>query len=453
MRRHLLAHCPPRDRFDAGFGALRHWPAPCAIGLLLAVCLLGCREGEQAAPEEGARKVRLLTLGSSGLPAGKDFPGRAEPSREAELSFRVSGPLLERPAQQGAAVQQGDLLAKIDPRDFATRVKNTASQLDQAGIELKRMKAGARPEEILQLESSQQARASELTVVQTRLDRFKELLDKGVISQQEYDQVKAEYDVARANLENAVQELEVGRAGAREEDVQAQEAKIDGLEAQLHEAEAALSDTELRAPFSGVIARIYVESFEDVQAKQAIMSIQDISRIDVKVHVSENDIGRGIEGRSIDEAAQALEADATFGSLPGKVFPLKVKEYQTEADPQTQTFEIVLQMENPPGHPVMPGMNATVRRRNTAASEQAGGEGYMVPVESVFADAQGNQCVWVVDPATQCVSRREVKSDLIAEGQIRVTEGLETGETIVTSAANMLSDGMKVAQMTDLRGL
>lgn len=426
------------------------------LGLLILVSTLGfwaCKKEEPPVQVEQIRKVRLMTLGESGLPAGKEYPGRAEASRMAELSFRVSGPLVELPVQQGKVVKQGDLLAKIDPRDFETQAKNINSQLDQAKVELTRMKAGARPEDLLRLEANVQARKAEFEQRKITEERYRTMVEKKVVSQQEYDTVKAAFDVADSNLKNAEQELEIGRKGAREEDIQAQQAKIDGLEAQLKESQAALSDTELRAPFAGVVARTYVENFEDVQAKQPILSIQDISRIDIKIYITESDLGSGLRGRTMDEVAAILEAEAAFGSLGGRAFPLKVKEYQTEADPKTQTFELVLEMENPAGYPVIPGMNATVRRKHGATSDPIADSGFMIPVEAVFADPSGKQNVWVVNASDKTVAARPVKTDQMAGSQIRVVDGLKSGETIVVSAASTLSAGMKVEQMPDLRGL
>jgi RND family efflux transporter MFP subunit len=276
-----------------------------------------------------------------------------------------------------------------------------------------------------------------------------ELLKEGVVSQMEYDTVKARHDVMQSELENAQQELTIGRTGARAEDVLAQEAKISGFEAELNEAQAAAQDTELRAPFDGVIARTYVNNFEDVQAKQPILSIQDISRININIYVSENDMGRGTGSRAIQEVAKELKAEAVFPSLGGRIFPLIVKEYQTEADRDTQTFELVLQMEQPPERPVMPGMNATVRRQG--ADPRLASIGILVPVSAVFADTDGSQNVWVVNPESRQVSRRKVKTGDVSAGRIQIVEGLQPGETIAASAVGALAEGMQVAQMSDPR--
>ena len=64
--------------------------------------------------------------------------------------------------------------------------------------------------------------------------------------------------------------------------------EIRGLEAQQKAAQDALDDSSLRAPFSGVIAKKYVDNFQDVRAKQAIVSLQDISSVDILVDVPES---------------------------------------------------------------------------------------------------------------------------------------------------------------------
>jgi RND family efflux transporter MFP subunit len=280
------------------------------------------------------------------------------------------------------------------------------------------------------------------------------LYEEQVVSKQQLDSVEAEYNVAVQSLESAKQQLAQGQTGARVEDIDAQKATINGLEAQLQEANNALQDTELRAPFDGIVARKYVENHEFVQAKQRIVSFQDPQQIEIVIDVPEIELARA--GQAVANVREVIETliyiYATFPVYPGREFPVRLKSFETEADPRTQTFKVIFVMDQPEDTRIVPGMNATIRTRRTDVEGDAPAEFY-IPLDAVFADSVGNQNIWVVDPATQQVSRRQIVADEMLDARIRVTDGLASGEMIAISAVHSLREGMKVKQMPNLKEL
>lgn len=406
----------------------------------------GC-EREVAPVTETVKPIKIFTVEESPLAGTQEYLGRTEAHQSVQLSFRVPGRLVDIAVKQGDVVAEGQVVARLDRRDIETRERATQSQLDQARAVLDQRRAGARPEDRKRLEAMVSARQAEYEEASATFARYEQLRTDGVVSQQDYDQVKARMDTARANLESARQELAIGIKGARDEEIAAQEAVVRGLEAQLKEVRDALSDTELTAPFSGQIARTLVDNYADVQAQQPILVLQDISKIDVIINVSEDVMARTRQREGESRDPERLVAVATFPALNDQSFPVRVKEYQTQADPQTQTFQIVLQMDQPEGLPVKPGMNAVIRGEGEAGAGP--GAGYLVPVGSVVADESGVQSVWIIDPETMRVSARAVETGPIWQDRIQVTEGLTSGEQIAASAARLLREGMQVEPMKD----
>jgi multidrug efflux system membrane fusion protein len=131
-----------------------------------------------------------------------------------------------------------------------------------------------------------------------QFQRYRDLYVKKQVSKADFDKYKSQADIARARLK---------------------------------ETEDSLSDTYLKAPFTGVIAKRYVENFEDVKAKDPIVSIQDISEVEILIDVPEKVM---ITLRK-DARKNAV---AEFAATPGKQYPLSLKEFSTEADPRTQTY-------------------------------------------------------------------------------------------------------------------
>ncbi len=207
--------------------------------------------------------------------------------------------------------------------------------------------------------------------------------------------------------------------------------------ARLQDARNALCDTTLRAPFDGIIAKRYVENYYKVKAKEPIVYLQDISKIEVLIDVPELSMAALREKSSVNIAA-------AFESIPGKKFPLEVKEYSTEADPATQTYQVVLVTDQPREANILPGMTATV----TAAfkpDEAGGNHEIIVPALSVLDAPENKPYLWVFDPGQGVVHKRYVRiGSLRDSGSIHITEGLKPGEIIVIAGVTKLREGMKV---------
>ena len=180
--------------------------------------LIGCKKKEEQpvqAPKDDVKQVKLLTIEPSLTSGHREFPGKTEATQIADLAFRISGPLIELPVKEGQRVQEGELIAKIDPRDFKTVVKQVSSSLENARAQLKAMQAGARKEEIAQLQADVSAKEASVEEVKTRLDRFSKLYKEKVVAKQQVDTIQAEYDMKVQALESAKQAMSEGKAGAR----------------------------------------------------------------------------------------------------------------------------------------------------------------------------------------------------------------------------------------------
>jgi len=354
-------------------GSFRACVAAIFMTAVLAFLMASCAKEEEKAAVEVVRPLKMMTIASGGEAFKRAFPGKVQASQEVDLSFKVSGPLIEFPVKEGQNVKKGALLARIDPRDFKTN-------LDQA-------KARA-------LEAEQQFK------------RYKDLYIQKQVSKADFDKYKSARDVARA---------------------------------QQNEVQHALEDTYLRAPFAGVIAKKLVDNFQEVQAKQPIVSLQDISSVEIRIDVPEALMATARDRKD-------TTAMAEFSTAPGKQYKLSIKEFSTSADPQTQTFRITLLMKQPEDINVLPGMTASVVV--TDAPTKGIGDQIVIPAIAVFSDESGTPHVWVVDPKTMKTHRRKVTTgSLTGKESIRITDGLKPGETIAVTGVTQLREGMKVRAM------
>jgi RND family efflux transporter MFP subunit len=241
--------------------------------------------------------------------------------------------------------------------------------------------------------------------------RYSALYEKDAVSKAQLDQALAARDVARAQEEDAA---------------------------------ANLDDTYLRAPFSGRIAETFVENFQDVQAKEPILSLINVNQVEIVIDVPENLVAR-FRAEQRDSSFSAR-----FDAAPGREFETRVSEAATQADPRTQSFRVTFALPQPEGVNVLPGMTATVTR-NPPPGERVE---IVVPAIAIFADEAGSPHVWIVDRDNGTVERRPVRTgDLSGTDSIVVLEGLVPGEDIAVSAVSQIRDGMTVRPIEEVSGL
>lgn len=364
-----------------------------SVGLfvILPIFFIGCSKEEESAPPEVIRPVKTMKVSSGADFAGLTLPGRVRAAQRVELAFKeVGGRLIELPiaGREGQEVKEDELLARIDPRDFQTSLRNVQGRLKEA--------------------------IASLDLANAQYDRVKRIQkqDPGAISGAEIDR--------------------------RREAVNMMEGRIKSLRAEVAAARDQLSYTYLKAPFAGLIAKRYVDNFQDVKPKQQILALEDISHVEILIDVAENVMAIERSG-----SGDALTAVAEFPTAPGRKFPLELKEYATRADSATQTYQVVLKMPQPDEISILPGMTATVTVSlgRTAEIDRL----VVIPAIAVLAEPDGRSFVWVVDTDAMTVKKQEVKVGMISGSEnIDVADGLKGGETIAVAGILQLQEGMKV---------
>lgn len=346
-----------------------------------AIFVSACEQEAVEAPEV-VRPVRILTI--SGLQAGEtlSYPGEIEGMQNAEIAFEVAGRLVELPAEEGIDVEQGQLLAKLDPADYQ-------SGLDAAQAQFNSAKA--------------------------TFDRFSEVFERGAISRQEFDNSRRQFEVEQAQLESA---------------------------------KKALRDTELRAPFAGRIGRTFVDNFNNVQAKQSILLLQDLTQLDVVVNIPEQDWLRAKPGLTLAQQTERAKPTVSLSNLPGRSFAAQIVEIAAAADPVTRTFAAQLRFSPPDDVVILPGMSATMTI-HVAEDVMLVENAIQIPANAVVGGDDGGSYVWKIDNATMTASLAPVQVGQLSGSEVTIIDGLGEGDRIAISGVQHLTDGMQVRELTD----
>lgn len=376
-----------------------------AAGLvLIAAACLGIERfrerEEQAAKKEIVRPVRTIALETDSDSERRYF-GSVQGSRRVNLSFRVHGTLKELAAEKGAMVKKGDLLARIDPRDFRTKVEQAQGMLAQA--------------------------RAQYSDAAANFKRYEELYRQKVIAAAKYDAYKAQLNVARS----AVSQAESHLAAARD----------------------ALRDTELRAPFDGVVAERMAENYQDVIAKQPLIVLQDISELEIVFSVLDTDVllapvPASADVRQLSGIVADFDMKARFDAIPGREFPVKLKEFAAQADPHTKTYPVTVTLPQPEGVRVLPGMAVTVTVDFSGGTRK---NVFLVPESAILGGSEADsplRSVWLYRDGT--VTLVPVIVNEWRNGMIEISStGLAAGGRIVTAGVHFLREGQKVRLMKE----
>jgi RND family efflux transporter MFP subunit len=226
-------------------------------------------------------------------------------------------------------------------------------------------------------------------------------------------------------------------------------AKTTFAEANLTTARKALADTELQAPFAGRIGRVYVENFNNVQAKQSILLLQDLSQLDIIVNVPEQDWQRAKPGLTLAQQTERAKPYVTLPTFPDRRFPARITEVAASADPVTRTFAARGRFDPPEDIVILPGMSATVTV-NISTEDVVGLENAVqIPANAVVGGNDGGSYVWMVDGDTMTVSLSPITPGQMSGSMITILEGLTAGDRIAVSGVQQLADGMKVRELTN----
>jgi len=406
------------------------------------------------------------------------------PQSSVTIVPKVGGTLEEIKVKLGDRVRKGEVIAKIESREFLLGVKQaeaafSAAQtqwnlvkataqteffanLEQVQAALKiaqanldKIRKGARKEEIERADAAYQQALANAQTMEKNLNRARDNYEKGAISDQQFDLAELQFKVAQAGLESAKANLDLIKKGAREEDskvVEAQveqtqaqvksleslkeakswEAKIEGAQAQAEQAEVALelakirlADCIIKAPISGIISKRFIDAGAMVGPTQPLVSIVDMDTVKLLTHVSDEDI---------DLVKLTQRVGVKVDTYLDRVFEVKEINISPVMDPLSRKIEVEIKISNPdylmkPG--MFPRIRLLVQRDNTL----------LVPEEAVM-EREGEKQVFVV--RDDIVHLQKISTGLERGELVEVLSGLKEGEAVVISGQSNLEDGDKV---------
>jgi multidrug efflux system membrane fusion protein len=364
-----------------------------AIPLLLTLLAVGCHSSEPI--EQAPQAVQAQRMESQpGIAAGGlRFSAVVSPDAQVRLSFRIPGYVVSlkqvpgedgrmRDIAEGDQISRGDVLVRIRSAEYQDKVRQASSQLAAAAAVAQKAKLD--------------------------FDRATRLYDTQSIT-------KPDFDAARAQHDSAQGELRAARAA-------------------LSEADIALQDTSVVAPFDGDIVPKSVELGSFVGPGVPVFALAKTDVVKIVIGVPDT-VVRSIKlGQPVEVAIDAF---------PTRTFHARVSRMSSAADAVTRNFEVEIAIPNR-DHLLKVGMIGSLHLANVDGGSRPAA--LRVPLSSVVQAKDGKYGVFVVsDSSAGEVARlRGVDIGAVSGTDISIVNGLQAGDRIITTGANLLKDGQRV---------
>jgi HlyD family secretion protein len=284
-----------------------NWLIYTLVGLVLVVGIAAIitSKNRNKGEEVEVATVEKRTIKETVAASGKVFP-----VTEVKISSDVSGEIVELLVEEGDSVKAGQLLARIDPDAYESQVER-----GQAGVNSAKANAANARSQIENFKAQKAQIQANLENAINIHKRNVQLHKEGVISDAELEASEASKKGLEANLESITASIR-----AAEQSAKAAEFNINSAEATLKELRTSLRRTDIFSPMTGIVSRLNVEQGERVvgtiqMTGTEMMRIADLSKMEVQVDVSENDIPRVTKGDDVE-----IEVDAYINrKFKGKV--------------------------------------------------------------------------------------------------------------------------------------
>ncbi len=279
---------------------------------------------------------------------------------EVDLAFRVGGRIASMSAREGDRVEAGEAIAELDGEPLADAVAIARASVRQAEIQLERLRAGSRPQEIARGAARVSEAEAGLDSATRELTRQQEMMADDATSQRELDQASTSVAAAKARLDGARQDHALLVEGPRVEDIAAAEAAVETALARLAQAETALADATLIAPSTGTLVTRARRPGEMVQPGQPVYVLSLDDPVQVRAYVEEPRLGRVSPGTRVevrrDGSDKVHEGQIGFVSPRAEFTPRAV---ETEALRTDLVYRLRIEITNP-DEALREGMPVTV---------------------------------------------------------------------------------------------
>ena len=340
------------------------------IFILAAVFVLqACSESTEVKQEVAPVVVQLSSAQVTSLANNYEFPAFVSAVKNVDLKFEVSGRLIFENLIEGSQVKKGKILAKIDPKPFQRKVEESRIRHEDA---------------------------------QRNLKRIKDVFEKNVASQRDYDDAKSQFSITKIALENAEQDL---------------------------------SYCTIRAPFDAVVGARYIENDSLIRSGDSLANLQDRSELYFTFEVPERIMTANVGNRDVKASAHIIGQE-------DNVYDIHYVEHKTTPDPITQTYGVTFALKGEVANAFYPGSRAIVNIMPNNNSESA----LLVPLSALVGNSDAGFSVWRLNEQDSKLTQVKVNVSKLHGEYALLSSGIKAGDKVVSAAVGQMREGLLVRE-------
>ncbi|MBA6291549.1 efflux RND transporter periplasmic adaptor subunit [Colwellia sp. MB3u-70] len=340
------------------------------IFMLGAVILLqACSEPTEVTKEAAPVVVQLTSARLTSLVNDYEFPATVSAVKSVDLKFEVSGRLILERLVEGSEVKKGQVLAKIDPKPFQRKVQESRIRHEDA---------------------------------QRNLKRIKDVFEKNVASQRDYDEAKSQFSITKIALTNAKQDL---------------------------------SYCTIRAPFDAVIGARYIENDSLIRTGDSLANLQDRSALYFTFEVPERIMTANAGNRDVKATAHIIGQE-------DKIFDIRYVEHKTTPDPITQTYGVTFALDGEIAKSFYPGARAIVNIKQNNSHSQT----LIIPLSALVGNNDSGFSVWRFNQVQNSLTKVKVKVSKLKGEYALISLGLSRDDKVVSAAVGQMREGLIVRE-------
>jgi membrane fusion protein, multidrug efflux system len=345
--------------------------------------------------------------------------GTVRAKNSSVVAAKIMGNIVAIHVGEGDIVRAGQVLVEIENRDAGIQLQKTRAGVRESQDSLEEVERNIRV-----AESARAGAQANEKLANATFNRYEMLFERRSVSPQEFDEVRARYEVAKAESQRAERILQVAKA--RRNQVQA---RIDQAKADVATAQVYAGYSRITAPIDGVVVSKQADAGSMAMPGTPLLTIENSSRYQLEAAVVESQIGKiGLH----DQVRVVIEA------LGDREVEGAVEEIVPAADPASRSFVVKVALTNAPGVQLKSGLYGKARF--------VAGQRKVLAIPQIAMTQQGQLTgVFVVDQSG--VARlRLIKAGKAFGDRVEVLSGLTEGEQIVSEAVATMKDGTRVRE-------
>ena len=390
--------------------------------ILAIVMTISCsRKPEPEQPATILSGLKTETVQTSLTDDYYEAVGTVQAKNRSVVAAKVMGNIVALHVREGDSVRAGQTLIEIDNRDAGIQLQKTQAGMRETQDSLEEVERSIRA-----AESARAAAQANESLAKSTFQRYQTLFERHSVSPQEFDEVRARYEVAKAESERADRLLQA--TAARQNQMKA---RIDQAKADVANARVYVGYSRIAAPIDGVVVSRQADVGYLATPGMPLLTIENSSRYQLHASVEESRLGTIQLNDQVHVLLEAL-ANTELNGIVEEIVPA--------ADPATRSYTVKIALPNTSDIHLRSGLYGKARfvagQRKTLS----------VPQKAVTQQGQ-LVGVFVVDQAG--VARlRLVKTGRTVGDRVELLSGLNEGEEIISEVITSLRDGTRVREAT-----